>query len=442
MESHHDEYQVQRGKILTKPFFVLLALVVIGFALIAYRFFAGVGAVTGLSDGYPWGLWIAYDVATGTAFACGGYALALLIYIMNRWKYHPLIRSAILTSVFGYCLAGFSVMVDLGRYWNAYGFFLPQRWQGNSVMFEVALCVMSYSLVLIIEFLPAVLYTMEHSKWRRVREWAHWLHPRLVPDTETLQSGLNAVSKVAGHVQLRLDKVLIFFIVLGMTLPSMHQSSLGSMMIIAGDKLSPLWRTGFLPLLFLLNCIFIGYATVMFESILSSYGFKRKFEVHELAGIARIVPWIAGIWMTVRFGDLIWRQQLPNVFAFDLNSCFFLLEVALIGGGAFLLLSKKNRHSPRLLFVSAALLMLGGGLYRFNVYLIGFNPGRGWSYFPSTAEFMITVGIVALEILGYIVLVKIFPVMPNPRKHFEVEQEQEELRPIGDAIPGEVYAGK
>jgi len=443
---HHDEYQVHHGKILTKPFFVLLALVVIGFGLIAYRFIAGVGAVTALSDGYPWGIWIAYDVATGTAFACGGYALALMIYIMNRWKYHPLIRSALLTSVFGYCLAGFSVVVDLGRYWNAYSFFLPSRWQPNSIMFEVALCVMTYSTVLIIEFLPAVLHTLEQSRWQWVRDASQRLHPRLMPDTDALQSGLSVVSKVAGQVQVRLDKVLIFFIVLGITLPSMHQSSLGSMMIIAGDKLHPLWQTGFLPLLFLINCIFIGYATVMFESILSSYGFKRPFETHELSGLAKVVPMVAGLWMAVRFGDLIWRGQIPAILAFDKNSLFFLLEMALIGGSAAMLLWKKNRLSPRMLFVSGAILMLGGGLFRFNVYLIGFNPGAGWSYFPSFAEFMITVGIVALEILGYLVLVKIFPVMPNPKKHFEEEVEEAagELVgvPIPDAANARVFVGK
>ena len=442
MASHHDEYQVQPGRIFTKPFFILLAFVIVGFGLIAYRFFAGVGAVTALSDGFPWGIWIAYDVATGTAFACGGYALALMIYIMNRWKYHPLIRSAILTSVFGYCLAGFSVVVDLGRYWNAYSFFMPSRWQANSIMFEVALCVMSYSTVLIIEFLPAILHTLEHSKWRWIRESSHWLYPRLLANEQTLISGITTVSKVAGHVQGRLDKVLIFFIVLGITLPSMHQSSLGSMMIIAGEKLSPLWQTGFLPLLFLLNCMFIGYATVMFESVVSSYSFKRSFEVHELSGLAKIVPMIAGIWMAVRFGDLIWRNQIPNIFNFDMNSWFFLLEVALIGGGAFLLLSKKNRLSPRMLFVTGVMLMFGGGLYRFNVYLIGFNPGEGWSYFPSVAEFLITVGIVALEILGYLTLVKIFPVMPNPNKHYPEEVEEVVEEPVGDVVPSRVFVGK
>ena len=159
-----DEYQKYDAKILTPSFIVLLVLTLIGFALIAVRFIKGIGAVSNMSDGYPWGIWITYDVATGTAIACGGYAMAILIYIRNRMQYHPMIRSAILTSMFGYGLAGFSVMVDVGRPWNAYNFFSPSKWQANSAMFEVALCVMAYTTVLLLEFLPAVLTTLEKTE--------------------------------------------------------------------------------------------------------------------------------------------------------------------------------------------------------------------------------------------------------------------------------------
>ena len=165
----HDQFQKQEGRILTTSFFVLLSLSLLGIVLIAVRCVKGIGAVSNMSDGYPWGIWIAYDVATGTAIACGGYAVAILVYIRNHMRYHPLIRSCILTSMFGYGLAGFSVMVDLGRPWNAYNFFVPSKWQVNSAMFEVALCVMAYSTVLIIEFLPAILYSLETSRWRRLQ---------------------------------------------------------------------------------------------------------------------------------------------------------------------------------------------------------------------------------------------------------------------------------
>jgi Ni/Fe-hydrogenase subunit HybB-like protein len=439
MAGHHDEFIRLEGKIFTKSFFVLLTLVVIGFYYIGVRYVKGIGAVSNMSDGYPWGIWIAYDVATGTAIACGGYAMAILIYIRNHWKFHPLIRSALLTSLFGYCLAGFSVMVDLGRYWNSYGFFMPARWQINSAMFEVALCVMAYSTVLVIEFLPAVLWSLENSRGETLRKVSAWLHPRLVPDEAKLASGLEWVRESAAWLRPRLDKVLVFFIVLGITLPTMHQSSLGSLLLIAATKLNPLWHTGFLPLLFLINCIYIGYAIVIMESIISSTAFKREIEFQELAGLSRIIPWLTVIWLSVRIGDLVYRGQVANALRFDFYSCFFLLEFGLVAGGSMILFSRRMRRSPRWLFITATMIILGGALYRFNVYLIGFNPGQGWHYFPSFAELMITAGVIALEILGYQVLVKVFPVLPNPHKHAANGHAQEE--PVG-LPPGTVPQGK
>jgi Ni/Fe-hydrogenase subunit HybB-like protein len=411
--AHSEEYQKLEGKIFTKSFFVLLFIVAVGFFFVGVRYVKGIGAVSNMSDGYPWGIWITYDVATGTAIACGGYAVAILVYIRNRMQYHPLIRSAILTSMFGYGLAGFSVMVDLGRPWNSYNFFIPSKWQANSAMFEVALCVMAYSTVLIIEFIPAILTTIENTKWERMRLVRDWLHPKIAPDADAMMDKLELVRRGAAWLKPRLNKVLIFFIVLGITLPTMHQSSLGSLLLIASTKLHPLWHTGFLPLLFLINCVFIGYAIAILESIISCYSFKRPYEVEELAGLAGLVPWVTVIWLSVVVGDLVSRGQVGAALKLDFYSSFFLAEFFLVGIGSTLLFSRKMRRSPRWLFISAAMIVLGGALYRFNVYLIGFNPGKGWRYFPSFAEVMITVGIVALEILGYKVFVKLFPVLPN-----------------------------
>ncbi|WP_303851928.1 Ni/Fe-hydrogenase cytochrome b subunit [Seleniivibrio woodruffii] len=394
MAGHHDEYQVHRAKILTPAFYVLLFFTVLGFLLIAYRFVMGIGAVSNLSDGYPWGIWIAYDVATSTAFACGGYAMALVIYIMNRMKYHPLIRSALVTSMFGYMLAGMSVMVDVGRYWNAYSFFIPSRWQPNSVMFEVAVCIMAYNVVLIIEVLPAILERFIHMKDNRFPKLKHY----------------------AMIIYPKLDKVLIFIVILGITLPSMHQSSLGSMLIIAKSKLNPIWHTEILPLLFIINALYIGYATVIFESFASSMAFRRPFE-KEVQQLSRIIPYVTGIWLTVRFIDLYVRGQLSAAFAGDFYSWMFMAEMLLILTGTYILMWNQYRRSPRMVFIAAMFLLIGGGWFRFNVYLIGFKPHGNWSYFPSLPEFFITIGLVAFEILGYMVLVKLFPIMPKVHGH-------------------------
>ena len=238
------------GRILTRPFRVLAALFGIGAMLILYRLATGLGQVTAMNDGYPWGLWIAFDVVTGTALACGGYSVALLVYILNKGKYHPLVRPAILTSALGYTLAGIGVGLDVGRWWSVWR--VPVfiwRWNLDSVLLEVALCIMAYTLVLWIELSPAFLEKAE-------------------------QVGSPAVIRLASRAKPIVEKVLLWIIALGILLPTMHQSSLGALMLIAGPRLHPLWNTGWLPLLFLLSCLAMGYAAIVFEAVLSSWLFR------------------------------------------------------------------------------------------------------------------------------------------------------------------------
>ena len=169
--SHHDEFQPMGGKILTRPFVAAAVIFILGAVLILKRFFVGLGPVSGMNDGFALGIWIAYDVVVGTAIGCGGYAVALLVYALNRGQYHPLVRSALLTGAFGYTLAGTSVMIDLGRYWNTYNLFLPWRMNFNSALFEIAMCVMAYTTVLWIEFSPAIIEKFKPEWVRLVNRW-------------------------------------------------------------------------------------------------------------------------------------------------------------------------------------------------------------------------------------------------------------------------------
>ena len=149
------EHKPVGGPILTRAFAIALVFAGIGLWVLGRRFIYGLGAVSNMSDGYPWGIWITYDVLVGTAIGCGGYAMALLVYILNKGEYHPLVRSAVMTSFFGYALAGFSIFVDIGRYWNMFNIFNPSLMNFNSVLLEVALCIATYVVVLFLEFTPA-----------------------------------------------------------------------------------------------------------------------------------------------------------------------------------------------------------------------------------------------------------------------------------------------
>jgi len=375
----HGHAPAPLGGPLVTPVTVLLgALALFAFAILFARLFLGLGAVTHLNDGYPWGVWIVYDVFIGTAFACGGYAMAILAYVMNKGEYHPLVRPALLASMFGYTLAAVSLFFDLGRWWNFWHIFAPKYAQVNSVMFELAVCVAAYVLVMWIEFAPAFLDRL----------------------------GFAALKK-------KLSKVLFVIVALGVLLPTMHQSSMGSMLVVFGNQIHPLWQSGWLlPLLFLMTAVMLGFCAVIFESTLSAVGFRRTLETPIVGRVCDVLWGLTVAFLVVRLGDLVVRGALGHAFAADVQAAGFWVELALFVVPAAMLATKAARRHPAKLFVGAVLLMLGGMAQRINAFLVGYMTGEGWSYFPSFTELMVTVGLIAFEILAYIVIVRLFPVLP------------------------------
>jgi Ni/Fe-hydrogenase subunit HybB-like protein len=387
MSSHAERLEPVGGPILTRPFKILGALAGVGMALVLWRFLYGLGAVTSLNDGFPWGLWIAFDVVAGTALATGGYAIAILVYLLNRGRYHPLIRSALLTSALGYTLGGVGVILDLGRFYNVYKLpILFWEWNLHSVLLEVALCIMLYTLVLWIEVSPAFLEKWQESPNERLRRFSTGVLPGL-------------------------ERALPWLIALGLLLPTMHQSSLGSLMLLAGTKLHPLWQTPILPLLFLMSCISIGYSVVVIESALSSAVFKRPAETSTLASLTGVIQIVLWLYIILRLADIAFRGNLGLIFAWDRHSAVFLIEMALFLAPAILLFDKGRTREIGFLFRMALLIILAGTLYRFSTFLIAFHPGGGYKYFPSVTELLITIGLVSAEIMAYIFIVKRFPIL-------------------------------
>jgi Ni/Fe-hydrogenase subunit HybB-like protein len=372
-------HQPLKRPILTPPFLVLGVIALIGTYFLVQRFMHGMGLVTNLNGGYAWGVWVVYDIVVGTALACGGYALAITVYLMNKGKYHPLIRPALLASLLGYGLGGIGALIDMGRWWQFYNILLPWHMNFNSVMLEVGLCVFSYILVLLIEFAPALLERF----------------------------GAKGLLQV-------LNKVLFFVIALGILLPTMHQSSLGSMLIAMGYKVHPLWQTLHLqPLLALLTALTMGFAVVVFEASFGSVGFRRPSETPLLAGLGKAIVGLLVAYLVIRLGEVVVAGKLGLLFAGDLGSLMFLLETVLFIFPLVVLSSETRRRDGPLLLWAAVSMLFAGSLYRFNAFLITYDPGPGFSYFPSVAEIMVTAGVVAVEIMAYLYVVKKFPVLHN-----------------------------
>ncbi|MEZ4653406.1 MAG: NrfD/PsrC family molybdoenzyme membrane anchor subunit [Candidatus Eisenbacteria bacterium] len=149
-----------------------MALTAIIFAAGGYstylRFAKGLGASTNLSDQFPWGIWIGFDVLCGVGLAAGGFTICALVHILRLKKYAPLARPAVLTAFIGYVLVVGGLLFDLGHPWRIWHPLV--MWNPHSVMFEVAWCVMAYTTVLAAEV--SVLF-FEKFRMRRMTKIMH-----------------------------------------------------------------------------------------------------------------------------------------------------------------------------------------------------------------------------------------------------------------------------
>jgi Ni/Fe-hydrogenase subunit HybB-like protein len=216
-------------------------------------------------------------------------------------------------------------------------------------------------------------------------------------------------------VRQKLNKLLFFFIALGVLLPMMHQSSLGTMLVVMGSQVNPLWQTPLQPVIYLLTAIVIGYGVVLFESCVASSAYRLKIETHLLDPLAKIMLGVLALYLVVRVADLTVRGAWSGAFAPSWVSVSFWVENIGFIAPFFLIGTAQARRNPARLFLAGIAIMVGGVLLRLNGFMIGYehHTGTGWSYFPSVGEIMVTTGMFAIEVLGYIIITRRFPVLPR-----------------------------
>jgi Ni/Fe-hydrogenase subunit HybB-like protein len=372
------------------PFFIaLVALAVLAFLLTSYREVVGLGPVTGMNDKFGWGIWKTFNVVVLTAWGSGAFAVGIAAWVFGRKRLHTLMRMALLTSMLAYacglCLLG----VDVGRPWNFYWVLFPWNWNVHSPMAEVAVCMSVYaSIPLALENIPPILERLWH------------FDSRLRPTVERVEHALHYFFP--------------FIIALAYLLPAMHQSSLGALMLLAGDRVHPLWQSPFLPLLYVGAAAFMSFACVAGSTMLCCLVWKRAMDMEVLDEAARITAWLIFGWMAVRMLAVVLRGALLDIFHFDRYAGIFWVEMILIGYGGWMLLQSLKTHKLRTMFVGYAISSVGGMLYRFSPTTLAYMPGPHAIYFPSTIELLIAMGFVAVGIAAFLVMVKLFAILPAP----------------------------
>lgn len=356
---------------------VLAIILVAGAYATVIRFARGLGASTHLSDAFPWGLWIGFDVMCGVMLAAGGFTLTSAVYLFNMKKFKPIVRPTVLTAFLGYMLVVVALLFDLGR---GYRIWHPLvMWNPRSVMFEVAWCVTLYTTVLSLEF-GGVLFERFHM-----------------------------------YKLLRLQKMfLIPLVIAGVMLSTLHQSSLGSLYLIMVTKLHPFWYSPLLPVLFFLSAICVGLAMTIFESSLSAKHFGKQLELSLIQGLGRALLVVLCIYTVVRFQDLIHRGALGLVSRGGWETGLFVLEMLLCSVAPIcLLLIPKVRANPKGLYLAAVLCLLGFVTNRMNVAITGMEAAAGQHYFPKWTEIVVTLAIIGFGFLVFAVAVKYLPIFSH-----------------------------
>jgi Ni/Fe-hydrogenase subunit HybB-like protein len=372
---------------------VLALLLIAGAYATVLRFVRGLGASTNLTDAFPWGLWIGFDVMCGVMLAAGGFTLTAAVYIFNLKKFKPIIRPTILTAFLGYLLVVVALFFDLGR---GYRIWHPLvMWNPRSVMFEVAWCVMLYSMVLSLEFSGVIFERFNLTKLVRLQ------HAIVIP-----------------------------LVIVGVMLSTLHQSSLGSLYLIVPNKLHAFWYTPLLPVLFFLSAICVGIAMTIFESSMSARHFGKQLEMPLLRGLGRTLLVVLSVYTVVRLEDLYHRHALQLVGKGGTEAGLFLLEILLCSvAPIILLLLPRVRESANGLYLASVLCLLGFVTNRLNVAITGMEASAGQHYFPKWTEVAVTFAIVGFGFLVFALAVKYLPIFshaeePQPIQKAEILQEE------------------
>jgi Ni/Fe-hydrogenase subunit HybB-like protein len=370
-----------------------LVIMILGLYSSYVRFFRGLGAATNMSDQFPWGFWIGFDCLCGVMLAAGGFCMVGAVYLFNVERLHPVVKPAVLTAFLGYLLFICGLLFDLGRPWFIWHQLIYRNI--HSVMFEVGMCVMTYTTVLFFEFLPNV---FERLNWKTPIKWIQRIYPVLI--------------------------------VAGILLSTLHQSSLGSLYLIMPSKLHPFWYTPALPFFFFASAVAVGLAMTIFESTQSAKAFGRALELPvlvTLGGALLVALWVN---LLLRVEDYYHRDLLREIFRPSYEAYFLWLELILTYIIPITLLSfKKVRLTPKLLYFASVSAVLGFITNRLNIAVIGFETYVGHHFVPKWTEFSITLMMIAMGFFLFGLAVKYLPIFSADNEQDSIELQVIEVAP-------------
>ncbi len=424
--AHHPAFETLNRPLMTPFNWAMLALILLGVLSIAVRFARGLGGSTNLSNTYPWGLWIVFDLVW-IALAAGAFATAGIIYVFQRKDLYSLGRSAVLLGFLSYSFVTVTLVADLGLPWHSYQ--LALQAPEHSAMFEVSWCVGLYVTVLLLEFLPVPLerygYTRALELWKKWQgayvAFAVTLFVYLMSRSLLYAAGAAIVFATLAWVfrarEAKPEPILLA--IAAVTLSTMHQSSLGSLFLLMPEQLSPQWWSPEMPVSFFLSSVAAGTAVVILAEMWIAKGWRRPLRIEQLDAMGQITFWSLFVYLAFRLGDMAMRGQFAGAFS-GRPGALFAIEMTLGGIVPLVLLASRSlRRQPALLCTGAVLVAAGIAFNRMNVVLFAMRLAGPMPYVgpepytPSIVEWGISIGLIAATIFLFGLAARLVPLLPK-----------------------------
>ena len=390
---------------------ILWLLVLLGAVASVFRIWFGLGATTNLSDAVPWGLWKILNMVAGVALSTGGFTIGFLVYVLRIKRFKPLVRPAILIAFLGYGCSCVALLLDIG---------LPQRfwhpivmWNEHSFLFEVFWCVLLYFTVTFIELCPTIL---ARSPFKTLEAFLH--------------------------------KIVFGVVIVGISLSSLHHSSLGSLFLVTPQRLHPLWYSELLPLFFIISAMGAGMMVVVLIRIIYArlYDPEPVFgkmpdektrlvcsldgsvkggngpspvgrDIPMLRSLAIIAVSILGIYFAIKLIDFTISNTWGALFAGTWESWLLIAQMLLMVILPFLLvILPRTGNTPTGLGFAAFSAAAGMALQRLNVGIFGYFWDAKTVYFPSLIEWAVCFGVVAAAGLLFLFITENFSVFDEKWK--------------------------
>jgi menaquinone reductase, integral membrane subunit len=361
--------------------------------------------VTGLSDQVPWGLWITQDLSS-IATGAGAFTFSAIVYLFRIKKYQPIARAAVFVGFLGYSSAMLALAMDIGRpdrFWHPLVY-----WNVHSVLWEITWCVILYSIVLVLEFIPILLEGKYFDRWPKLRKYGDLIH-----------------------------KASPVFAAIGLALSLLHQSSLGATYGVLSGR--AIWYKPSLPVMFILSAVAGGISMTLLLTILVGKLNRRQiikrelqYDISRIAGYAllaylylKIWDWAATSYYSSSPGTTEALALLQSTTPY--TKTFWWIEIVL--GGivpAMILLNANFRKNDRYTILALGAIIAGVTVNRWNVTLSGLVAPPRWSpgvlgnlisasYVPTWNEIIVSIGIIAYALLAFSFGIRYLPIYPKDK---------------------------